>query len=60
MQRDMENDTERLVWQKSTTELTAGEVDKVFDVYCKTIGEIYGETVIFPSIDELYYSNLKV
>ena len=39
--------------KKSTTELTTREIDQVFDIICKHLGEKFGITIEFPSIETL-------
>lgn len=38
--------------KESTTELTTKEIDKVYDVLNRHLGETTGVTVVFPSKDE--------
>lgn len=42
-----------LLNKKSTTELTTREIDQVFDIICKHLGEKFGITIEFPSIETL-------
>jgi hypothetical protein len=42
----------------STTDMNTGEIDKVLDAITKHLGEKFGLTVTFPSIDELINQNL--
>lgn len=42
-----------LLNKKSTTELTTKEIDQVFDIICKHLGEKFGLTIYFPSIESL-------
>ena len=44
---------EAMLHKKSTTELTTKEIDQVFDVINRHIGEKFGLTVPFPSIEAL-------
>lgn len=39
---------------QSTTQLSGGQVDKVYDTFNRFLGENYGVHVPFPSIQELY------
>lgn len=44
---------EALFKQKSTTRLKTKDIDKIYDILNKTIGERTGVTVQFPSIENL-------
>jgi hypothetical protein len=39
--------------KESTTELTTKEIDQVFEVICRHLGEKFGITIEFPSIESL-------
>lgn len=43
---------EVMLEKESTTELTTKEIDKVYDVLNRHLGETTGVTVVFPSKDE--------
>lgn len=43
--------------KKSTTEITTEEINKIFDVITKGIGEKTGVYIPFPSIEELMKEN---
>lgn len=43
----------------STTELTTKEIDQVFDVINRHLGEKFGIHVDFPSIDSLMFKQMK-
>jgi hypothetical protein len=43
-----------LYGKKSTTQLTTKEIDKIYDVANKLIGENTGIHIPFPSIEQLY------
>ena len=45
--------------KKSTTELTTQEIDKVFDTINRHLGERFGVSIQFPSIDALMKQELK-
>lgn len=47
---------ETQVMKKSTTELTTKEIDQVFDVINKAVGEL-GLHVGFPSIEQVIHNN---
>lgn len=44
--------------KKSTTEMTTGDIDKVFDTICHHIGEKFGLSLEFPSIETLLKEDL--
>lgn len=44
---------EAMLAKKSTTELTTKEIDQVFEVISKHLGEKFGLSLVFPSIKEL-------
>ena len=46
-----------MLQKQSTTKLESGELDKVYEVLNKTIGERTGVHIDFPSIDQLLYEN---
>lgn len=45
-----------MLGKRSTTELYSNEIDKIFDVINKTIGERTGVHVPWPSIEEIIYN----
>lgn len=48
-----------MLHKKSTTELTTKEIDSVFDVLVKHLGEQFGISVVFPSIEEIYKEKIN-
>lgn len=45
---------------KSTADLTTDQVDKVFQIIQKHLGESHGVEIIFPSIESLMFNGLDV
>jgi hypothetical protein len=43
--------------KKSTTELDSNEIDRIFEVLSKHLGEKFGVEIIFPSIETLNQKN---
>ena len=41
--------------KESTTELTTTEIDKVYDTINRHLGDTFGLTVAFPSVEEILY-----
>ena len=51
---------EAMFGKRSTTELSSAEIDKVYDVINREIGNRTGVTVAFPNIEELMNNSLPL
>jgi len=46
---------EAMVNKESTTQLEPGDIDKIYEVLMKHLGEKFGVNIPFPSEEEVYY-----